>query len=230
MLHSRRSAFTLVEILVVVGIIGLLAAILFPVFNMVRRRSYGATCISNLKQLGVAVNLYTQDYDGLFPRGGDPTDLNTPLWHEAADGVYEQQVNELAPLTFVVRPYLKGAKVWRCPADTGFDVDDLSDQILDARPTMFDKFGMSYVYRTKLTLENKKDLRGWDRAGVEHGASDINVLSDAHGAWHGEDEPWRLRRYNVLMADGRAVNLTHKQYLDTWHLNLDHPPTTPVTP
>jgi len=177
--------------------------------------------------LGVAVALYTGDYDGYFPRGGDPTDLHTDLWHDAADGVYEQQIDRIAPLTFVLRPYLKSPQVWRCPADTGFDVGDISGQPLDARPSSFAKFGMSYYYRTKLTLKNKKDLAGWDFATppVEHGASDINVLADGHGSWHGEDEPWSLRRYNVLMGDGRVVNLNRKGYKDAWRLNLDGPPT-----
>jgi len=90
---------------------------------------------------------------------------------------------------------------------------------------MFEKFSMSYFYRTELTLKNKKDLVGWERYGshVEHGASDINVLADASGAWHGQDEPWSLRRYNVLMADGRVANMTRHQFKDAWYLNLDGP-------
>lgn len=231
MFSLRRRAFTLIEMLVVIGIIAVLSAIAFPVFNSVRRRSYSTTCVSNLKQLGLAVNLYTQDYDGLFPRGGDPTDLHTDLWHDAADGTYEQQVDQMPPLTFVLRPYIKSSRLWRCPADTGFDIGDISGQPLDARPSSFEKFGMSYYYRTELTLKNKKDLMGWDYGNppVEHGASDINVLADGHGSWHGQDEPWSLRRYNVLMGDGRVANMTRKQFQDVWHLRLDGP-IAPPTP
>lgn len=223
MFSSRHRAFTLVEMLIVLGIIAVLTAIAFPVFNSVRRRSYQTTCASNLKQLGLAVNLYTQDYDGLFPRGGDPVDLYTDAWHDAANGVYEWQVDQMPPLTYVLRPYIKSSQTWRCPADVGFDVDEISGQLLDARPTMFEKFSMSYYYRTELTLKNKKDLAGWDRANVEHGASDINVLADANGSWHGQNKPWSLRRYNVLMGDGRVVNFTRKQYTDAFHLRLDGP-------
>lgn len=223
MLPTQRRAFSLVEMLVVLGIIALLAAIALPVFNSVRRRGYQTTCASNLKQLGLAVNLYQQDYDGYFPRGGDPTDLHTDLWHDAANGVYEIQAGQLPPLTYTLSRYIKSPPLWACPADTGFDISDISGQILDARPSSYEKFGMSYYYRTELTLKNKKELAGWDRTNVEHGPSDINVLADGHGSWHGQDEPWSLRRYNVLMADGRVANLTRKQFKDAWHLNLDGP-------
>ena len=62
-----RQAFTLVELLVVIAIIALLTAILLPVFGTVRGKARQASCISNLKQIGNAVRMYTQDYDGRFP-------------------------------------------------------------------------------------------------------------------------------------------------------------------
>ena len=225
MFSAQRRAFTLTEILIVLAIIGVLSAIAFPVFNSVRRRSYQATCSSNLKQLGLAISLYQQDYDGLFPRGGDPTDLQTDTWLQAADGVYQWEVDQLPPLTYVLRPYTKANQIWRCPADNGFDIEDISQQPLDAHPSSFERFGMSYYYRTELTLKRKKDLVAYNNANppAQYGASDINVLADGHGSWHGQDEPWSLRRYNVLMGDGRVVNLTRKQFKDAWKLHLDPP-------
>lgn len=224
MFPTKRRAFTLTEILVALGIITILAAIIFPVFNSVRRRAYQTTCASNLKQLGLAVALYTQDYDGLFPRGGDPLDLHSDYWHDAAEGVYEWQMGQLPPLTYVMRPYIKSSKLWACPADTGFDVEDISGEPLDARPSMFDKFGMSYFYRSDLVLQDRRELVGWDRSTnppTEHGPGDVHVLADGHGSWHGQDEPWSLRRYNVLMGDGRVVNMTRQQYKNVWRLRLD---------
>ena len=61
----KRSAFTLVELLVVIFILSLLAAIVFPVFARVRREGRKTDTISNLKQCGVALLLYCEDYDGL---------------------------------------------------------------------------------------------------------------------------------------------------------------------
>src|SRR5262245_3304503 len=62
-----RSAFTLIELLVVIAIIAILAAILFPVFAQAREKARQATCMSNLKQLGVGVMMYVQDYEGTYP-------------------------------------------------------------------------------------------------------------------------------------------------------------------
>src|SRR5689334_7244040 len=60
-------AFTLIELLVVIGIIAILAAILFPVFAQAREKARNSSCISNLKQIGVACNMYAQDYDERLP-------------------------------------------------------------------------------------------------------------------------------------------------------------------
>src|SRR5688572_26955246 len=78
---SRKRGFTLIELLVVIAIIAILAAILFPVFAQAREKGRQATCLSNMKQLSLAVTLYAQDFDETLPRmrfhllegGCDPT-------------------------------------------------------------------------------------------------------------------------------------------------------------
>lgn len=62
-----RDAFTLIELLVVIAIIAILAAILFPVFAQAREKARGTSCLSNLKQIGLGINMYIQDYDGNYP-------------------------------------------------------------------------------------------------------------------------------------------------------------------
>ena len=67
--------FTLIELLIVIAIIAILAAILFPVFARAREAARKTTCASNLRQIGVALELYVQDHDETFPDTGD-----TMLW------------------------------------------------------------------------------------------------------------------------------------------------------
>src|SRR3981189_2979626 len=63
----RHAGFTLIELLVVIAIIAILAAILFPVFAQARAKARQTSCLSNTKQVGTAVQTYTQDYDELLP-------------------------------------------------------------------------------------------------------------------------------------------------------------------
>ncbi|MDH7569634.1 MAG: prepilin-type N-terminal cleavage/methylation domain-containing protein, partial [Armatimonadota bacterium] len=70
MIRRRERGFTLIELLVVIAIIAILAAILFPVFARARENARRSNCASNLKQIGMGIRQYSQDYDERLPRGG----------------------------------------------------------------------------------------------------------------------------------------------------------------
>ena len=94
---SRISAFTLVELLVVIAIIAILAAILFPVFARVRENGRRSSCQSNLRQIGLGLLQYSQDYDEntVDARYGPSQNY---FWHDA------------------IYPYVKSVSVYNCPS------------------------------------------------------------------------------------------------------------------
>lgn len=208
----KRRAFTLVEMLVVIAVISLIAAILFPVFAQARRRGQQTTCLSNLRQLGQAALMYTQDNDDAFPWGGDPSDLDTDVWTHWHQGQYAEAVSTLRPLPDVMSAYVKTRELWRCPADTGFDMGGSFEDIpLSAHPSCYEAFGMSYGYTTLLPLEHQtiSGVRAWSRLPPysEHEPVQVPLLADHVGRWHG-GEALSDGRLNMVMVDGHAISVS----------------------
>jgi prepilin-type N-terminal cleavage/methylation domain-containing protein/prepilin-type processing-associated H-X9-DG protein len=103
---SHKHAFTLIELLVVIAIIAILAAILFPVFARARENARRASCQSNLKQIGLGVMQYVQDYDERYPLYRSNTAANTTPSN---------------PYGFAdeIQPYLKSSQIFQCPSESG---------------------------------------------------------------------------------------------------------------
>ena len=100
--QGRFSAFTLIELLVVIAIIAILAAILFPVFARARENARRSSCLSNMKQIGLGVFQYIQDYDENYPlavTGAGYNSGNDIGWSDS------------------IQPYLKSVQIYQCPSE-----------------------------------------------------------------------------------------------------------------
>jgi len=98
---KHRNGFTLIELLVVIAIISILAAILFPVFARAREQARKASCQSNLKQIGIAFTMYTQDYDERYPAAANGSAVENGKSNRWYD---------------VLNPYIKNKQqIWICP-------------------------------------------------------------------------------------------------------------------
>jgi general secretion pathway protein G len=204
-------AFTLIELLVVIAIIAILAALLLPVFASARGKAREAACISNLRQIGLAVQFYMQDNDGLFPYAVDPADIYTPqIW--SGNPQFQALIPKITPIQTALQPYCKSAELFHCPSDCGFDTEDFTGLPLDAEPSSFARFGTSYYYRTELAVRHASD-------GALQNPAGVNVLFDGAGRWHGG---WFKSsfRYVTLFADGHAKGLTFDDLSRIWAMPL----------
>src|SRR5574340_172609 len=116
----RRSGFTLIELLVVIAIIAILAAMLFPVFARARESARKIQCLSNVKNVAMAFQIYFTDYDRMPPREHDAARLaffeengcdNTP-----GCCPYPTYVNPYLRWPVILDEYTKNRDVWRCPS------------------------------------------------------------------------------------------------------------------
>jgi prepilin-type N-terminal cleavage/methylation domain-containing protein/prepilin-type processing-associated H-X9-DG protein len=207
----RKHGFTLIELLVVIAIIAILAAILFPVFAQAREKARQASCLSNCKQIGLAVNMYAQDYDETLPNAGPdwPGNNKHPVFKAGYGwGMW----------VILLDPYIKNRKVWACPSgktDASGYIGPASDRIL-----------VGYGYNEYLFWrpDPKND---WSRlaalAGAPGGIANVSVIADSwlpgiyqdwsdSDGWKipGEDPKFGLGRmkYANTGASGRAPYLT----------------------
>ncbi len=111
---QQRKGFTLIELLVVIAIIAILAAILFPVFAKAREKARQSSCASNLKQLGLSIMQYTQDYDETMP-GQDGNEGNSLYGNFIAYTTIPDSGSWIGQL----KPYLKNSEILLCPSTRG---------------------------------------------------------------------------------------------------------------
>lgn len=183
-IKTRKAGFTLIELLVVIAIIALLAAILFPVFARAREQARKASCISNLKQIGLGIAMYRGDYDSINPfHRLCPDSVGDELCYTASATVstgpnevwWAPYDNTVAPDATVLSsnytegflmPYVKSTQIFKCPSDKTWQC----------------AYAMSYVTKgpkgkNEAQVVNPGALMVWDHAKTPGCADTLNHVN-----------------------------------------------------
>ena len=172
--------FTLIELLAVIAIVAILVAILFPVYTLARRAGQRTVCISNLRQIGLAVRMYRDDYD------------------------------ELPPYLSKVYPYVHEGRLFVCPVDPLAGQHSVEANLGDAfrlEGNYYLPSGVSYTYVPNWAIARRL---GWWQAGPPYGEGqwgELTPLSECHWHWARVFQPtWQTDR--LTQARGWVLVLT----------------------
>ena len=188
--RATRRGFTLLELLIVIGIIAVLMGILLPVIAKARESSRRTVCLSNLRQIALAMNTYADHHKGRLPNGNPP---QTPNDYDATNAV----------LVRLNQDYVKSPAVFHCPSDE----DPIPEAIATADQTLPNSARVSYDFYSiwwmpefgpKLWRVTEAPI-GWDLNGGDpnplnkdrnHGPAGGNVVfGDSHAEWQ-HREKW----------------------------------------
>jgi prepilin-type N-terminal cleavage/methylation domain-containing protein/prepilin-type processing-associated H-X9-DG protein len=210
---AKRAAFTLIELLVVIAIIAILAAILFPVFAQAREKARGASCLSNLKQMGIAWMMYAQDYDERYPEsapGGDGQ------WGRCSDMKDRSHFGGWVGNLLV--PYAKNVQIFTCPSNPKLSNVNAGNNCAGSNGTdaaaALAKYGIPYVWTSYgynyVSLENRgmsdvnrpaeliaiyDAISAWTDCGYADGANGC-------GIWSQRDIPAFFKKNGIPLAPG----------------------------
>ena len=222
------SAFTLIELLVVIAIISIIAAILFPVFAQVREKAREVTCVSNMRQIGISVQEYLQDYDETMPIF-TMYDLMPGQSYPGQTGFLPQRGVEVE-----LQPYIKSTDIFHCPDDNG-------DPSTAGKP-YYTVFGSSYRFGTRVYT----DVAGYSSQNdslltttnvVTYAQfiepADTRIMRDEDFPWFGPQtdpscslygyscappynyfEQWHPRGGTMVFADGHSKFITTQAYFN----------------
>lgn len=192
----QNSAFTLIELLVVIAIIAILAAILFPVFARARENARKSSCASNLKQIGLGIAQYNQDYQR-FVAYGQNEDNNPRV---------------------LLNPYIKSNQIWVCPSETDPDVQAMTSgrnvsYMLNNQLASHQDADITRPVEIVVTHDASPGELGWTEGNTWDGGKTtdwphLRTTGSANG--NGKESyllPWFQRHngtFNVLYYDGHV--------------------------
>lgn len=226
---SRRRAFTLIELLVVIAIIGILAAVLFPAFAKARQKARDVSCLSNMKQIGLAVQQYVQENDGAFP-----------IFY-AYNSVPSAGTSGHKGVELELQPYLKNFGVFKCPNDVG---GPASESDCMSEPTKQESYWACYGSSYRFTSSDYSVVAGESSQNNDTSLftttslvkdsmfdkpSQTRIMRDEMLPWFGPDEDaggakyfygpayfrmWHPTGGTFLFADGHAKFVNNAAQFD----------------
>ena len=243
----RRSAYTLVELLTVVAIIIVIAAILLPVFIKIKETARISMCVSNMRQIGSAMGWYLEDYDDRFPSAAP---WGAPAYWNALNQTTIQQI--LYPYLnngmVIENGFYKSGSVFECPSDNGVPSKMTTNSQIYGVPvgeSTWKYTGCSYEYYASnqsdlIRCQTNPPQKPWtalspqvivgnhlERIGAPASAivelSTKAVMGDTY-FWHfGDCQPdGRVAYLNTLFADGHAARINTISHVESRLQQLKH--------
>ncbi len=208
----RQHGFTLIELMVVIGILAVLFAVLLPTFLTTRMTAVRTTCLSNLKQLGAAVEMYAQDNGEHYPHcSGNEERASWTEHPQYPDGTAATH------LRFLITPYVKSEPLFHCPADTGAYAFGFDDET-----PLYQRIGTSYFWNVLKEHDSPVPLVNGRPVSAVDEPTETRLLWDYGYNWHFQRTTESLFRVtplwqqNAVFADGHVKALKAQEILNSY--------------
>jgi prepilin-type N-terminal cleavage/methylation domain-containing protein/prepilin-type processing-associated H-X9-DG protein len=208
----RAKGFTLVELLVVIAIIAIIVAILFPVLSRARENARKASCLSNLRQIGQALQMYVSDWDGVMP-GGAYTRFADRYTGRSPDG-------KRYTVLWGLLPYTRNENIYLCPTREGWNYST-TDPALDTHRPRCGSYSTNYLIMdiSESVIEKPAEMiafcdgyNPWidcyaNCTGCTGGCSSYIWDRIGRGYYQGDQSKptaWHQEGLNLVFADGHG--------------------------